>query len=132
MSYESIKTKRPLSPHLQVYKPQITSALSIMHRMTGAFLALGSLVLALWLFGAAYQPGLFGALSGFFAWLPGQALLVAWSAAFYYHLCNGIRHLFWDAGKGFALANVTRSGMAVLLAAAGFTVATWLCVWEVL
>lgn len=118
-------TQRPLSPHLQVYKPQITSVLSILHRLTGAFLAIGSLVLAVWLVSAAYSPPAFAAVSGFFTTLIGTILLVAWSAAYYYHFCNGIRHLCWDAGKGFALENAARSGKLVVTATIILTALTW-------
>jgi succinate dehydrogenase / fumarate reductase cytochrome b subunit len=110
---------------LQIYKPQITSVLSILHRITGAFLAIGSLLLAAWIVSAAYLPGVFHALTGFFSSILGTLLLVAWTAAYYYHLCNGIRHLFWDAGKGFTLENAARSGQCVLVAAALLTAVTW-------
>ena len=116
---------RPLSPHLQVYRPQITSALSILHRMTGALLALGLPALAVWLVAAAVGPEAFAtvqALAG--SWI-GQILLIAWSFALSYHLCNGIRHLFWDAGLGFELATVHVSGMVVLAAAISLTALVW-------
>ena len=130
MNDSPAKSHRPLSPHLQVYKPQITSVMSILHRITGVFLSLGSLLLAVWLFGAAYDERLYMDLSDFFRSLVGTAALIAWSGAFYYHLCNGIRHMFWDVGRGFALENVTRSGIAVLIVSAGLTAATWVAVWE--
>ncbi len=100
MSDLPVKHPRPLSPHLQIYKPQSSSVLSILHRITGVFLSLGSLLLAVWIFAAAYDERLYDSLGGFFRSLIGTLALIAWSGAFYYHLCNGIRHLFWDAGKG--------------------------------
>jgi succinate dehydrogenase / fumarate reductase, cytochrome b subunit len=129
MSNPSAKQHRPLSPHLSVYKPQITSVMSILHRLTGVFLALGSLVFAVWIFGAAYDESLYLAMQECFESVLGTLALIAWSAAFYYHLCNGIRHMFWDSGRGFALPTVTRSGVAVLLAATMMTFATWMAVW---
>ena len=124
------KTQRPLSPHLQVYKPQITSVLSILHRATGCFLSIGSLLLAYWLYNVAYGEQQYSAIHGFLSGIVGQLLLIAWSAALYYHLSNGIRHLFWDAGKGFSLPVVTKSGLAVLASAATLTAITWVSVWS--
>jgi len=118
-------TERPLSPHLQVYRPQLTSVLSILHRLTGVFLALGTLLLVWWLVGAASGPEAFAAAQGFIgSWL-GYLLLLGWSVALFYHLCNGIRHLAWDAGYGFELENVYRSGWAVVVATGALTVLAW-------
>ncbi len=117
---------RPLSPHLQVYKPQITSVLSIMHRITGVALAVGSLVLVWWLISVAVGAEAFEIVQGFLGSWIGQLLLLGWSFALFYHLCNGIRHLFWDMGKGFDLPTVTRSGIAVIVAATVLTVIAWI------
>ena len=117
---------RPLSPHLQVYKPQITSVLSILHRATGVALAVGTLMLVWWLIAAASGAEAFGTVQGFWGSWFGQLLLLGWSFALFYHLCNGIRHLFWDAGKGFELATVTRSGMAVIAGAVILTAIAWI------
>lgn len=116
---------RPLSPHLQVYKPQITSVMSITHRATGVFLSIGSLLLVAWLYAAAYNDSYFNTLNGYFSHIIGQIALGAWTLAFYYHLGNGIRHMFWDMGRGFELKNVTRSGLLVILFAVLATAATW-------
>ena len=117
--------QRPLSPHLQVYRPQLTSVLSISHRATGMLLALGTLGLVYWLVALASGPAAFrGAQSHFAAWY-GQALLVVWSFALFYHLCNGIRHLFWDAGYGFELRQVYASGWVVVIVSVLLTVAVW-------
>ena len=115
---------KPLSPHLQVYRPQITSVLSIMHRGTGIFLSLGAFALAYWLVALASGESHYQSVVECFAWWPVQLLLIGWVFAFYYHLCNGIRHLFWDIGKGFELSTVTQSGFAVLVAALILSVAT--------
>ncbi len=117
--------KRPLSPHLQIYKPQLTSVLSIVHRITGLWLALGTAVLVLWLYALAFSPALFGDLAVFFTSLVGKLVLFSWLLAFNYHLCNGVRHLFWDAGKGFELRQVYRSGYLVLAMAATLTILFW-------
>lgn len=125
----STPIERPTSPHLSIYKPQITSVMSILHRITGVALYAGTLLLVAWLVSAAYSVPIFKLIHEFMAGWIGKALLIGWTLAFYYHLCNGIRHLFWDMGKGFELKAVTRSGVLVLLAAAGLTGLTW---WYVL
>jgi len=119
---------RPLSPHLQIYRPQISSVLSIMHRITGLILSAGSALLVAWLWAAAYNGSYFECWQQFFTSTLGCILLIGWSAAFYYHLGNGIRHLFWDMGRGFDLKNLTRSGLAVLAFAATATAITWWCI----
>ena len=117
---------RPLSPHLQVYRPQLTSSLSILHRITGVGLALGTLLLVYWLAAAAGGPESFESAQGFFGSFFGQLILFAWSIALFYHLCNGIRHLFWDAGLGFELPEVYRSGWVVVGATGVLTLLTWI------
>jgi succinate dehydrogenase / fumarate reductase cytochrome b subunit len=119
------KDIRPTSPHLSIYRFQITSVLSIMHRMTGIALFAGSALMVLWLYTAAYNPSDYGYLHGLLSSGIGKLLLVGWTLAFYYHLSNGIRHLFWDMGVGFGLAQTTRSGIAVLVFTALLTGATW-------
>ncbi len=118
-------TNRPLSPHLQIYRPQLTSVLSITHRATGVALSLGTMVLLYWLQAVARGPETYAAAQEFLgSWLV-QLVLAGWSWAFFYHLCNGIRHLFWDAGKGFELHQVYASGYTVLAAATTLTALTW-------
>lgn len=106
---------RPLSPHLQVYRPQITSVLSITHRFTGVALAAGTLVFTYWLTSATYGPEVFARAQSMIGSWVGQ--LVLWGLAFslYYHLANGVRHLVWDLGKGFGLPAVRKGGVAVIL-----------------
>ena len=125
-------SKRPLSPHLQVYRPQITSVMSITHRATGVALSLGSVLLAAWLWGVAYSQEYFDFWVEIGSEWWAQILLAGWTFAIYYHLANGIRHLFWDMGKGFALANVTRSGLLVVFFATFATFATWMCITKTL
>lgn len=119
-------TNRPLSPHLQIYKPQITSVMSILHRITGGALAAGSILIAYWLWAAAYRPEAYECITkcSTASWFA-RAFLIAWSGAFYYHLLNGVRHLFWDAGSGFELGAVTRSGWIVLCGTAFLMAITW-------
>ena len=117
---------RPLSPHLTIYKPQITMVLSITHRMTGVFLSLGIPLIIYWLYALSSGPAAYEAASAFFSCLVVKIALFFWTAAFYYHLCNGIRHLFWDMGKGFELETLRASGIAVVIVATILTLATWL------
>jgi succinate dehydrogenase / fumarate reductase cytochrome b subunit len=119
---------RPVSPHLQIYRPQITSILSISHRLSGLALALGSVLFVWQLLAAAAGPASFERFQALIGSWPGLVLLVAWSAGFYFHLANGIRHLVWDAGYGFDLPTVYRSGVGVLVATAALTGLTWLAV----
>jgi succinate dehydrogenase / fumarate reductase, cytochrome b subunit len=117
---------RPLSPHLQVYRPQLTSVLSISHRVTGVALAVGTLLLVYWLVSAAAGPDSYAtAKSVIGSWL-GIVLLFGWTYALFYHLCNGIRHLFWDAGYGFELPTVYRTGWTVVASSTVLTVFTWI------
>src|ERR1700759_2504038 len=126
----SMSLQRPLSPFMfpTWYRFQLTSALSIAHRLTGIALAAGSILLSGWLVAVAGGGALFAATHAFIRSPVGTALLVLWSLAFFYHLCNGIRHLAWDAGYGFELRSASRSGYAVLAATVLLTAMTWLYV----
>lgn len=126
------KDTRPLSPHLQVYKWPVTMLTSILHRITGVGSALGLILITIWLaFTASGEMG-WHQINGFF----GNALIVfilfLWSAALIYHLCNGIRHLAWDIGKGFEKAAAKKSAYVVFIATGVITVALWVAIWAVL
>jgi succinate dehydrogenase / fumarate reductase, cytochrome b subunit len=116
---------RPLSPHLGIYRWQITNTLSILHRMTGFGLTFGLIGLALWLWGAAYEAALFTCISDMASSIVGKLFLFGWTLAFYYHLGNGIRHLNWDIGRGFSLPEVLASGRMVIAFALGLSIFTW-------
>ena len=122
--------ERPLSPFMFPvwYRFQITSALSILHRLTGIALTVGSILLAWWLVAVAAGGEVFAATHALLASPIGMALLFLWSGAFFYHLCSGIRHLAWDAGYGFEIHHAYRSGYVVLAATAVLTGASWLYV----
>lgn len=121
---------RPLSPHLQVYRWQITSVLSILHRLTGIGMAVGVLALTYWLNAAAYGADAFERAQALFGSWIGVLLLFGWTFALFYHLLNGIRHLFWDAGMGFELPQVRASGWFVVIGSVVLTAITWWIVWN--
>ncbi len=117
---------RPISPHLQIYRLPFNAVLSISHRLTGIALSLGSVVVVAWLVAAAAGPRAYATAGVILGSIPIQVLMFLWTYALFYHLCNGVRHLFWDAGYGFDLAVTRRTGMAAVAAAGLLTVAAWL------
>ncbi len=122
-----VTDKRPRSPHLGIYRWQITMTMSILHRATGVALAVGTLALVYWLVAAGMGPDSYADAQALFgSWL-GQFLLWGWTFSLFYHLCNGIRHLAWDAGWGFQIKTVYITGYTVWVAAALLTgAALWM------
>ena len=120
---------RPLSPHLQVYRPQLTSVMSIMHRASGVVLTTGTIILALWLIAVANGPETFAVMASIVGHPLGQFVLFGYTVALFYHACNGVRHLSWDLGLGLAINDVYRGGYFVLVVTCGLTVLLWLSVW---
>jgi succinate dehydrogenase / fumarate reductase cytochrome b subunit len=116
---------RPLSPHLQIYRPQITSILSITHRMTGIALAAGALLFTYWLTAAAYGPDAFANAQVFMGSIFGRLVLFGFTLSLFFHLCNGIRHLVWDAGRGFELPMLRATGWLVLVMSVVLSIATF-------
>ena len=116
----------PLSPHLQIYRPQLTSVLSFAHRLSGIALGLCSVALVGWLVAAAMGPGPFASMQAVMRSAGGQVLLGVGVFCFFLHLCGGIRHLFWDAGHGFELSAIYASGWAVVTASVMLTALTLL------
>jgi len=119
---------RPLSPHLQVYRPQITSVLSILHRISGVILSFGIVVLVCWLAAAAAGDQSYETAKSILGSIPGKVLLFGWTLAFFYHFLNGIRHLEWDTGRGFEIPQVIRSGWTVVILAGFLTLLFWVSV----
>lgn len=119
---------RPLSPHLEVYRWELGMAMSIFHRATGCGLA-GAAVLIVWWFAAAASgAGSFETANWLLgSWIGGLVFILS-LLAFWYHLLNGVRHLVWDAGRGFDLAISDRSGQAILVAAVVLTIVTVIAV----
>ena len=125
----SVSKPRPLSPHLQVYKWQLTSLMSIGHRASGIALSLGSFLIVIWLVALAAGPELLSYVHQVISHWFGQFILFGFSVVLFYHLLNGIRHLSWDLGYGFDISNVYKTGYAVLVASLILTSITWLSVW---
>jgi len=117
---------RPLSPHLQVYNLPITARLSVLHRGTGMILVFGTILLVAWLgvIASGSQNYLF--INGILASWMGKVVLIGFSFSLIYHLCNGVRHLFWDIGKGFENSCVNRTAYLTITIAVALTAGIWL------
>lgn len=117
---------RPIAPHLQIYKPQISTVLSILHRISGAALGIGTLLFAWWLVAAASGPAAYGHFEAFISSIIGRIILLGFTFALFFHLCNGIRHLGWDTVSGMDLPTMHRTGWLVVVASIVLTIAVWL------
>lgn len=119
------KPQRPLSPHLQVYKPQLTSVLSILHRATGIVLSVSLVLLTYWLFALADGESTYTAIQSFLNSRLGTLVLFMLSWTLFYHLFNGVRHLLWDAGIGLELNTSYWTGYIVVAASLIITILLW-------
>ncbi len=117
---------RPLSPHLQIYRWQLTSVMSILHRFAGVALSVGTVLLVWWLVAAADGPDAYMRIQAFLGSWIGRILLFGWSVALFYHLCNGLRHLWWDTGRGLDLKSVYAGGWTVIGATIVLTAIAWI------
>ena len=117
---------RPLSPHLQVYRLPLPALLSITHRATGVFLAIGTILLSLWIISLATGADEFQSVKGFIGSFIGRVLLLGWTFSLFFHLFNGVRHLYWDMAKGLELKSVYTSGYITLAASAVLTLLVWI------
>ncbi len=124
------KRTRPLSPHLQVYRWQLTMAMSILHRATGIALSVGTILLVAWLVAAAMGPEAYAKFSACISSPIGIFMLMGWSWSLMYHLCSGVRHLMWDTGKGLSLPGAYASGYAALLVSTTLTAVIWFVAWS--
>jgi len=120
------RQNRPLSPHLSVYRWPITMTLSILHRMSGVALSVGLILLVLWLEAAAFSPENYQSLLRFMDSGIGRLFLAGFSFAFFFHFSNGIRHLYWDTGKGLAKEQANASAWFVIIATVVLTLGYWL------
>ena len=125
MSGPIAKRPRPLSPNIQIYRPQLTSVLSILNRITGVILSLFSVWLVVWLVAGAEGPRSYAIVRmAATSWI-GRVILLGATFAFFLHLCGGIRHLVWDTGRGFNLRSIYLSGWLVVAASVALTAAAW-------
>jgi succinate dehydrogenase / fumarate reductase cytochrome b subunit len=119
---------RPLSPHLQIYRPLINMVMSILHRITGAALYVGTVLLAAWLIAAATSPECFATVNGLFASWPGMIVLVGYSWALIHHALGGMRHFIWDTGAGLDIGTVDLLSWSTIVLSVLLTAALWLCI----
>ena len=117
---------RPTSPHLQVYALLINMVMSIVHRITGAALYLGSVLLAVWLIAAASGPEAFEQVNGFFGSVIGRLILIVYTWALLHHMAGGIRHLIWDTGRGFDLKTADFMCWTTLVVSVVLTALIWI------
>ena len=122
------KTKRPLSPHLQIYKWQITMAMSIFHRATGVALTFGLFILAWWLLAAASGPEAYEQFRSIVSHPVGVFAAMGLSVCMFYHLCTGIRHLFFDTGMFMKIPEIYASGYTALVCSIALTASFWLAI----
>ncbi len=116
---------RPLSPHLQIYRPQINMVMSIVHRITGAALYFGSLLLVWWLTAAAIGPDYFNFVNSLFATWPGMVVLVGYTWALIHHMLGGLRHFIWDTGAGFEIRTVNLLSWATIVLSVLLSAGLW-------
>ena len=119
------KRERPLSPNIQIYRPQLTSVLSIANRITGVVLTGCGFILVIWLVAAASGPDAYSQFQRIVGSWPGLLLLLAATFAFFLHLCGGIRHLIWDSVRAFELKQIYASGWTVVAASLVLTLLSW-------
>ena len=117
--------QRPLSPHLQVYRPQWTSVLSIVHRLTGVLLSVSTVLMVVWLVALAQGEQAYEGAVAFMSHPLMLIVLAACTAALFYHLLNGIRHLVWDTGMMLRLKPARASGWFVAIGALVLTAVVW-------
>jgi len=120
------RNDRPLSPHVGLYRWQISNSLSILHRMTGILLSFGALALVGWLVSIVAGPSAYASLNEFFSSPLGALMLLGWTFCFFYHLSNGIRHLAWDTGHGLEKERARQTGWLVVAVAVIMTLGTWI------
>ena len=119
-------SKNPLSPHLQIYRWQISSLLSITHRITGILNLLGLIFISAWISSAGIGENLFEYFSVFLKSFIGKFILIGFTWSISYHLLSGIRHFFWDLGYGYEMKTVNISGIIVIVSSLLLTVFLWL------
>ena len=117
--------ERPLSPHLSIYKPLINMVMSILHRLTGAALYFGTLLLAAWLIAAAMGEQEFETVNAVFGHPIGRLVLLGYTWALVHHMLGGMRHLLWDTGRGLQIAQVNALSWLTIIGSTVLTLAIW-------
>ncbi len=125
MAQTTRAAERPLSPHLQIYRPLINMVMSILHRITGVTLYVGTLLLASWLIAIASGPDAYAYINGLLASIPGKIVLLGYTWTLLHHMLGGIRHLIWDTGRGFELATVNVLSWLTIIGSLGITILIW-------
>ena len=120
---------RPLSPHLQVYRLPLPALMSISHRASGVVMSTGTILVVLWLVMLAAGENTFNIAQQFVSHPIGKFVLFGYSVALFYHACNGIRHLFWDAVIGLDIPSIYKSGYLTIFMAILFTLSFWLLIY---
>ena len=125
VKHDTLKQERPLSPHLGIYRPHINMVMSIIHRMTGAALYFGTLLLAAWLIGIAQGPKAFATVNAFFGHPVGLFIMFGYTWALMHHMLGGLRHFIWDTGRGFNLGTVNLLSWLTPILSVTFTAGIW-------
>lgn len=126
MGNGDIGAGRPLSPHLQIYRPMLTMMMSIAHRLSGASLAIGFLLLTWWLVAASTGPAAYATVNHFFASMAGRLLLFLFSWALIHHMLGGIRHLIWDTGRGLDKTSIEIFAWLTIIGSIVLTIIVWI------
>jgi succinate dehydrogenase / fumarate reductase cytochrome b subunit len=126
MAESKAPVARPLSPHLQIYRPMLTMMMSIVHRITGAALYFGTLLLAWWLIAAASGPNAYATFQGFMGSWIGRVILLGYTWALLHHMLGGIRHLIWDTGRGLGPHEREWLTLATLVGSVALTIILWI------
>ena len=129
---DKLEAERPLSPHLQIYRPMLTMLMSIAHRITGASLAVGFALLTWWLVAVSMGPEAYSSVQSFFGSLIGRALLFAFTWALIHHMLGGIRHLIWDTGTGLDKVTIERFALGTIVGSVVLTILVWLAAYSVM
>ncbi|QDG74719.1 succinate dehydrogenase, cytochrome b556 subunit [Labrenzia sp. PHM005] len=126
MSNADLRGNRPLSPHLQIYKPILTMVMSILHRITGAALYFGTILLAWWLIAAAAGPAYFDFVNELYGSILGRLILFGFTWALVHHMLGGIRHFIWDMGAGFGKEAREWLAKATIVGSVSLTLILWI------
>lgn len=125
MAETKTAAERPLSPHLLIYRWPLPMVMSIVHRITGAGLYFGTLLVAWWLIAAAAGPNPYSSFATFMSSFIGRLLLFGYTWALLHHMLGGVRHLIWDTGHGFGAAERERLALATVIGSVSLTVILW-------